>query len=254
MGNIALITGASSGFGKACARLFVENGWKVILTARRIERLKELAEELGKSQVLPLELDITRRTQVEATIETLPDEWRNIDLLINNAGLALGLEPSWEVDLDDWDTMVDTNVKGVMYMCRAVLPVMVKNNHGYIINIGSTAGQWPYKGGNVYGGTKAFVDQFSKNLRTDLQGTLVRVTNLAPGMAESEFSVVRFKGDKASADNVYTGTKPIQPEDIANTCYWLASQPAHINVNTIEIMPTCQSWSALHVQRDLDIE
>jgi NADP-dependent 3-hydroxy acid dehydrogenase YdfG len=170
--------------------------------------------------------------------------------LLNNAGLALGLKPSWEVDLDDWETMVDTNIKGLMYCTRALLPLMVKQDSGHIVNIGSTAGAWPYPGGNVYGGTKAFVQQFSRNLRADLLGSKVRVTNLAPGMAESEFSEVRFKGDVESAAKVYQGVEALRPEDIAETVFWIVNRPAHVNINAIEVMPVGQAWGPLAVHRE----
>lgn len=246
MGKTILITGATAGFGKACAELFAAQGWRLILTGRREERLQELKEKLGDAVAQVIALDVRDREQVFAALDGLGD----IDVLLNNAGLALGLEPAWDVDIDDWETMVDTNIKGLMYCTRALLPDMVKRNVGHVINIGSTAGSWPYPGGNAYGGTKAFVQQFSRNLRADLLGSRVRVTNLAPGMAESEFSNVRFKGDDAAADKVYAGAEPLTPEDIAETVLWIANRPAHVNINAIEVMPVDQTWGPLAVHRE----
>ena len=245
MAKTILITGATSGFGKACAEYFAEQGWKLILTGRRTDRLEALQQQLGDAvrQIIPL--DVRDREQVLDQLGQLA----NIDVLLNNAGLALGLEPSWEVDLDDWETMVDTNIKGLMYCTRALLPQLVKQNGGHIVNIGSTAGSWPYPGGNAYGGTKAFVQQFSRNLRADLIGTRVRVSLVAPGMAESEFSNVRFKGDDEQAAKVYQGTESLQAEDIAETVFWIVSRPAHVNINAIELMPVDQAWGAFAVHR-----
>ena len=246
MAKTILITGATSGFGAACAKRFAAEGWQLILTGRRVERLEQLQTELGAAvrQIIPL--DVCDRQQVFAKFEALQD----VDLLLNNAGLALGLEPAWEADIDDWETMVDTNIKGLMYCTRAILPQMVASNSGHVINVGSIAGSWPYPGGNAYGSTKAFVQQFSRNLRADLHGKKVRVTNLAPGMAESEFSNVRFKGDDEKAAKVYQGVEPLRPEDIAEIVYWVASQPAHVNINAVEVMPVNQTWGPLAVQRD----
>ncbi|MFO7983854.1 MAG: SDR family NAD(P)-dependent oxidoreductase, partial [Desulfuromonadales bacterium] len=211
MSKTALITGATAGFGAACARHFAARDWRLVLAGRRTERLQAMRGELGEAVTDIITLDVRDRDEVFSALQDLPE----IDLLLNNAGLALGLEPAWEVDPDDWETMVDTNVKGVMYCTRAVLPGMVERNRGHVINIGSTAGSWPYPGGNVYGATKAFVQQFSRNLRADLLGTRVRVTSIEPGMAESEFSNVRFKGDTGKAGAVYEGTEPLRPEDVA---------------------------------------
>lgn len=246
MAKTILITGATSGFGAACAKRFAAEGWQLILTGRRVERLEQLQTELGAAvrQIIPL--DVCDRQQVFAKFEALQD----VDLLLNNAGLALGLEPAWDADIDDWETMVDTNIKGLMYCTRAILPQMVASNSGHVINVGSIAGSWPYPGGNAYGSTKAFVQQFSRNLRADLHGKKVRVTNLAPGMAESEFSNVRFKGDDEKAAKVYQGVEPLRPEDIAEIVYWVASQPAHVNINAVEVMPVNQTWGPLAVQRD----
>lgn len=245
-----LITGASAGFGAACARIFATNGNRLILTARRVDPLLKLQAELGASaevQIIPL--DVRDREAVQGAIESLPERFRAVDVLINNAGLALGLEAAQQADLDDWDTMVDTNIKGVMYCTRLVLPGMVARNRGHIINISSTAGAWPYPGGNVYGGTKAFVTQFSRNLRADLLGTHVRVSCIQPGMAETEFSKVRFKGDDQQAAGVYQGTDPLTAEDIAETVRWVVSQPPHVNVNTLELMSIDQSWGPFAIHR-----
>ncbi len=245
MAKTVLITGATSGFGKACAEYFAEKGWQLILTGRRTERLEEIQKQLGSAVSKIITLDVRDRAAVEGALGSLGD----VDLLLNNAGLALGLEPSWEVSLDDWDTMVDTNIKGLTYCTRVLLPQMVKRNSGHIINIGSVAANWPYPGGNVYGGTKAFVQQFSRNLRADLIGHDVRVTVIEPGMAESEFSNIRFKGDADKAAQVYEGTRSLTPRDIAEIVYWTAERPAHVNVNTLEVMCIDQAWNPFAVHR-----
>ena len=233
---IVLITGASAGFGAAMARSFVQAGHRVIATARRKDKLDALAAELGHA-LFPVELDVTDAAAVAALPTQLPAEWEQVDVLINNAGLALGLGPAQSADLTQWDTMIDTNCKGLIHMSRAFLPGMVQRQRGHVINIGSTAGNWPYAGGNVYGASKAFVKQFSRNLRTDLFGTPIRVTNIEPGLCGgTEFSNVRF-GDDAKAAKVYEGVEFITPEDIANTALWVAQAPKHMNVNSIEIMP-----------------
>lgn len=247
MAKTILITGATSGFGAACARRFAAEGWLMVLIGRRTERLEQLEEEMGNSVRAIITLDVRDRKQVHEKLGTLQD----IDLLLNNAGLALGLEPSWDVNLDDWDTMVDTNIKGVMYCTRALLPAMVARDSGHVVNISSTAGSWPYPGGNVYGASKAFVDQYSRNLRADLLGKKVRVTNIAPGMSKSEFSNVRFKGDDEEADKVYKGTEPMQPEDIAEMVWWVANLPDRVNVNFLEAMPVVQSWARLAIHREM---
>lgn len=245
-----LITGASAGFGAACARIFAINGNRLILTARRVDPLLRLQEEFaGAADVHIIPLDVRDREAVQGAIESLPERFRSVDVLINNAGLALGLEPAQRADLDDWDTMVDTNIKGLMYCTRFILPGMVDRNRGHIVNISSTAGDWPYPGGNVYGGTKAFVTQFSRNLRTDLLGTKVRVSCIQPGMAETEFSKVRFKGNDEQAAGVYQGTDPLTAEDIAETVRWIVSQPPHVNVNTLELMSIDQSWGPFAINR-----
>lgn len=245
------ITGASSGFGAACARLFGQKGNRLILTARRIDALTELQKELaGKAEVHIIKLDVRDREAVKSAVEALPEKFAAVDVLINNAGLALGLEPAHQVNLDDWDTMIDTNIKGLTYCTRFILPGMVARNRGQIVNISSTAGNWPYPGGNVYGGTKAFVTQFSRNLRADLLGTKVRVCCIEPGMAETEFSKVRFKGDDEKAAKVYTGAEVLTAEDIAETIEWVVSRPAHVNINELELMCVNQSWGPLAVHRE----
>jgi len=246
---IVLITGASAGFGAEMARTFVSHGHRVILAARRTDRIADLAAELGNA-ALPVTLDVTSRTSIEAALAGLPADWKQIDVLINNAGLALNTVPAHEVPLDDWDTMIATNCKGLVTMTRLVLPDMVARGSGLVINIGSTAGHYPYPGGNVYGATKAFVEQFTLNLRADLVGTSVRATNLAPGLSGgTEFSNVRFKGDDSAAAKVYEGTTPLSAKDIADTAYWIATLPPHVNVNSIELMPTCQGFSPFTIKR-----
>lgn len=248
MNKTIFITGATSGFGKACAHLFAKEGWHLIITGRREDRLKEMARQLT-TPVHVIVQDVRDRQAVARDIEDLPNEFCEIDVLINNAGLALGLGPVHEADLDQWETMVDTNIKGLMYCTRFIVPGMVQRNRGHIINIGSVAGSWPYPGGNVYGATKAFVQQFSNNLRTDLLGTKVRVSNIEPGLAETEFSVVRFSGDKEKAAQFYEGTEPLTAEDIADIALWLVNQPPHVNVNRVEVMPVCQSCGPFAIHR-----
>lgn len=251
MNRTVFITGASAGFGAACARLFAAQGDRLVLAARREEPLLALRDELaGQTAVHPVVLDVRRRKGVQEAVEGLPAEFREVDILVNNAGLALGLEPAHETSLDDWDVMVDTNIKGLMYCTRFILPGMAARNRGHIVNIGSTAGSWPYPGGNVYGGTKAFVEQFSRNLRADLLGKQVRVTCLAPGMAETEFSMVRFRGDAAKASQVYADTQPLTAGDIAEIVLWITGLPSHVNVNTMEVMSINQSWGHLAVHRE----
>ena len=245
---IVFVTGASAGFGAAIARRFIADGARVVATARRLDRLYALREELGP-KLLPIELDVRDNAAVERAVAALPAEFAEIDLLVNNAGLALGLQPAHKTDLADWERMVDTNIKGLMYCTRAVLPGMVARDRGHVVNLGSVAGEWPYPGGNVYGGTKAFVRQFSLNLKADLIGTQVRVSEIEPGMAESEFSLVRFGGDAEKAKAVYAGMQPLTPEDIADTVHWIVSRPAHVNINTISLMPTCQAFSPFAVKR-----
>lgn len=243
------VTGASSGFGAAVARRFAADGARVIAAARREDRLAGLVSELGP-QVHPLILDVRDRARVAVAIQRLPAEFSAIDVLVNNAGLALGLGPAQDADLDDWDQMIDTNCKGLVYCTRAILPGMVARRRGHVINLGSVAGSYPYPGGNVYGGSKAFVHQFSLNLRSDLHGTGVRVTCVEPGMADTEFSLVRFSGDQGKADNVYAGMQPMTADDIAESIHWAATMPQHVNVNTIEMMATAQSFAPFQVARE----
>jgi 3-hydroxy acid dehydrogenase/malonic semialdehyde reductase len=247
---IALVTGATAGFGQAIARRFVKEGAKVVAAARRGERLNELAQELGADKVHSLILDVRDRSAVERAVSELPAGFAEIDVLVNNAGLALGLEPAQRADLDDWDRMVDTNIKGLIYMTRAILPGMVARARGHVINISSVAGSWPYPGGNVYGATKAFVQQFSRNLRADLLGTPLRVTDVAPGMVGgTEFAEVRFHGDKNRAGKIYEGAAPLTSDDIADAVYWAATRPPRVNINAIEVMPICQAWSPMTIHR-----
>ncbi len=248
---IALITGATSGFGAACARHFAAAGWNVIICGRRQELLQTLAAELSPLvEVQALPLDVRDVDAVNASIAALPPQFAAIDLLVNNAGLALGLEPAQHCPLQDWEQMIDTNIKGLIYCTRAVLPGMLERGRGHIVNIGSVAGNYPYPGGNVYGSTKAFVKQFSLNLIADLLGTPVRVTNVEPGMAETEFSLVRFKGDQTQAQRVYAGAQPLQAEDIAEVVYWAATRPAHVNINRVEVMPVSQGFGAFAISRE----
>ncbi len=249
--HVIFITGATSGFGKACAELLASYGAKLILTGRRYEKLKELQQQLGAEQVHIAAMDVTQQDAVQNVISDLPEDFKNVTVLINNAGLALGLNLAQNCDLNDWQQMIDTNIKGVLNCTHAILPTMIENNNGYIINIGSIAGSYSYPGGNVYGATKAFVKQFSLNLRADLFGTPIRITNIEPGLAETEFSVVRFKGDAEKAKKLYEGTVPIIAQDIAETVLWCISRPPHININRIEVMPTCQSFSMFAIDRTL---
>lgn len=243
------ITGASAGFGSAIARRFAHDGARVILAARRLERLKALADELG-DQAHVIELDVRDNAAIEAAVAALPPAFAGIDVLVNNAGLALGMEPAHKALLDDWERMVDTNIKGLMYMTRALLPGMVARGRGHVVNISSTAAEWPYAGANVYGASKAFVHQLSLNLRADLAGTPVRVTEIAPGLAGgTEFSNVRFHGDDARAASVYENAQPLTAEDVADTVHWVATRPAHVNINTVTLMPVSQSFAGLSVHK-----
>lgn len=246
--STAFVTGASAGFGEAITRRLVKDGHRVIAAGRRKDRLDTLAAALGGS-VLPFVLDVTDAAAVAALPGSLPEEWRAVDVLVNNAGLALGTSPAWQAKAADWDTMVRTNVSGLIAMTHALLPGMVERNRGYVISIGSTAGTYPYPGGNVYGSTKAFVSHFMQNLKSDLVGTNVRVTSVEPGLVGgTEFSVVRL-GDSEKAASVYQGTVPLTAEDIAETVGWLVALPDHMNVNRIELMPTCQAPGPLAIKR-----
>lgn len=246
------ITGASSGFGEACARRFAQAGWSLIITGRREDRLQALADELSaQTDVLPLVLDVRDRSAMESAIAGLPERFARLRGLINNAGLALGTDVAQHCDLDQWETMVDTNIKGLLYSTRLLLSRLIAHGAGAgIVNLGSIAGNWPYPGSHVYGASKAFVRQFSLNLRCDLLGTGVRVTNLEPGLCESEFSLVRFGGDQARYDSIYQGANAIQPADIAETIWWLLNQPAHLNINSLELMPVSQAWNNFAIHRE----
>lgn len=247
---IVLITGATSGFGAEMARKFVQSGHKVIATGRRKERLDGLAAELG-SAFFPVAMDVRDKTSINNALASLPPAWQAIDVLINNAGLALGIEAAQKASLEEWETMIATNCTGLVTITHAVLPAMVARGSGMIINIGSVAGTYPYPGGNVYGATKAFVDQFTMNLRADLVGTGVRATNIAPGLCGgTEFSNVRLKDDTAAA-KVYEGTVPLTAHDIAEAAYWIATLPSHVNINYIEMMPTCQGFGPFAVKRNI---
>ena len=245
----ALVTGATAGFGAAITRRLAGQGWRVIATGRRRDRLDALAEELDDA-VLPLVLDVTDAEAIAALPGSLPPDWRTVDLLVNNAGLALGLAPAQQSRIDDWDRMVATNVIGLIHMTRALLPGMVERDRGHVVNLGSIAATYPYPGGHVYGATKAFVKQFTLNLKADLLGTNVRVTDIEPGLCGgTEFSTVRFGGDTAKADAIYQGTTPLTADDIAEAVSWVVNLPAHVNINRIEMMPTCQASASLAVKR-----
>lgn len=245
-----LITGATSGFGAEMARKFVQCGHKVIAAGRRKERLEGLATELG-SAFFPVAMDVRDKASINDALASLPPAWQAIDVLINNAGLALGIEPAHKASLEEWETMIATNCTGLVTITHAILPAMVARGSGTIINIGSVAGTYPYPGGNVYGATKAFVDQFTMNLRADLVGTGVRTTNIAPGLCGgTEFSNVRLKDDAAAA-KVYEGTVPLTSHDIAETAFWIATLPPHVNINYIEMMPTCQGFGPFAVKRNI---
>ena len=248
MDKTALITGATSGFGRAAVERFVAAGWRVVACGRRAERLQALVDALGADKVHAAVFDIRYELAMQSAITALPARFRDIDLLVNNAGLALGTRPAQESSLDDWRTMVETNILALVTMTRALLPTLIERK-GAIVNVSSTAANYPYTGGNVYGGTKAFVSQFSLNLRADLHGTGVRVTALEPGMAETEFTLVRTHGDQAASDALYAGARPMTATDIAETIFWIASLPPHLNVNRLEMMPASQSFAGFQVAR-----
>ena len=248
MSRTALVTGATSGFGRATVERFVAGGWRVVACGRRAERLRALVDALGEDQVHAAAFDIRDAAAMQAAIDALPAGFRDIDLLVNNAGLALGTQAAQQSSLDDWRTMIDTNVTALVTLTRALLPTLIERR-GAIVNVSSTAGKYPYPGGNVYGGTKAFVSQFSLNLRADLHGTGVRVTALEPGMAETEFTLVRTHGDRAASDALYAGAEPMTASDIADTLWWVANLPPHLNINRLELMPTTQSFGPFAVHR-----
>jgi NADP-dependent 3-hydroxy acid dehydrogenase YdfG len=246
MNNIILITGATSGFGKAIAEKFAANKWNCIITGRRKERLQKIADELSSKyqiKILPLVFDVQQREEVFQQIENLPEEWKAIDVLVNNAGLALGRDTFDKASLDDWETMIDTNVKGLLYVSKAVLPFMIAKNKGHIINIGSTAAKEVYMNGNVYCASKHAVDAISKAQRMDLLPHKIKVTAIHPGAAETEFSIVRFKGDEQKANAVYEGFEPLHAEDIAKICFYCATLPAHVCINDLVVTCTAQANS-----------
>lgn len=247
-----LVTGVTAGFGRAIAELLISKGHTVIGTGRRQEKLDELKSQLGDN-FIPLNFDVSDLPATKTALQTLPNDLlTNIDVLVNNAGLALGLEPADKTDFADWQQMVNTNILGLIHLTHEILPLMVANNDGYIINLSSTAGSYPYFGGNVYGATKAFVTQFSLNLRADLVGKNIRVSNIEPGLCGgTEFSNIRFHGDDAKAAQVYDSVQYVTPQDIANMVAWLIEQPKHVNINRIEVMPTAQTFAGLKVVKDL---
>jgi 3-hydroxy acid dehydrogenase / malonic semialdehyde reductase len=246
--QIVLITGASSGIGAACAKVFANAGAKLILAARRLERLQELADEVSKNfatEIHLLQLDVRDRTAVQSAISTLPPSWSEIDILINNAGLSRGLDKLHEGDFQDWEEMIDTNIKGLLYLTRYVVPGMVKRDRGHVVNIGSIAGHQTYPSGNVYCGTKAAVRAISEGLKQDLLGTPIRVSSVDPGMVETEFSEVRFHGDSDRANKVYQGVKPLTPEDVADVIFFCVTRPSHVNINEVVLMPVDQASATL---------
>jgi len=245
----AFITGATSGFGAAAARRFVADGWRVVATGRRADRLQALVEALGADKVHAAAFDMRDEAAMRAAIDALPSGFRDIDLLVNNAGLAQGTLPAQRALLSDWQTMIDTNIRALVAVTHALLPTLIERR-GAIINVSSTAANYPYTGGNVYGGSKAFVSQFSLGLRADLHGTGVRVTALEPGMAETEFTLVRTHGDQAASDALYKGAHPMTAEDIADTIHWVATLPPHLNINRLEMMPTSQSFAGFQIARE----
>ncbi|WP_318390769.1 SDR family NAD(P)-dependent oxidoreductase [Enterobacter sp.] len=250
--KVAFITGATSGFGEAAAHVFARAGWALVLSGRRLARLEALKETLGSDvPVHIIELDVRDNAAVTKAVAALPATFRDVTTLINNAGLALAPQAAQNVDLQDWQTMIDTNVTGLVNVTHALLPTLIAHGAGAsIINIGSIAGQWPYPGSHVYGATKAFVKQFSYNLRCDLLGTGVRVTDLAPGIAETEFTLVRTKGDQAASDKLYNGTTPLTARDIAEQMFYIATLPDHMNINRVEVMPVRQAWQPFAIDRD----
>ncbi|WP_086981209.1 SDR family NAD(P)-dependent oxidoreductase [Vibrio aphrogenes] len=251
MTNVAFITGATSGFGRAAARRFAQDGWSLVLSGRRMERLQELKAELSHVPVHIIQLDVRDAQAVKTAVSELPAEFSKVKALMNNAGLALAPQKADKVDLQDWHTMIDTNITGLVNVTHALLPTLIETGAGAsIVNIGSIAGQWPYPGSHVYGASKAFVQQFTYNLRCDLLGTGVRVTDIAPGLAETEFTLVRTNGDQEASDKLYNSTTPLTAEDIAEQMFYVATLPDHININRLEVMPTRQAWSAFAVDRD----
>ncbi|HKB83208.1 MAG TPA: SDR family NAD(P)-dependent oxidoreductase [Burkholderiales bacterium] len=249
MTKTVMITGATAGFGGAAVRRFANAGWRVVATGRRADRLQKLTDEFGKEKVFTASFDMRDPDAIEAALASLPAAFRNIDLLINNAGLALGTAPAQKASLEQWSQMIETNVTGLVTITHKLLATLIAQK-GAIINISSVAASYPYPGGNVYGGTKAFVAQFSLGLRSDLHGTGVRVTSVEPGMAETEFTLVRTSGNQAASDNLYKGANPMTADNIAETLFWIATLPPHMNINRIELMPVNQSFSPFQIHRD----
>ena len=247
MKKTAFVTGATSGFGEAIARRLSKEGYKIVALARREDRLKKLAGELGDTHIIVA--DIRDKEAVFKAVESLPDKFKDIEVLVNNAGMALGFEKTIDAKVEDFEAMIDTNVKGLIYSTKAVLPLLYKQEKGYIFNLGSTAGSWPYPGSNVYGATKAFVKQFSLNLRNDLVGTNIRVTNIEPGLCKTEFSEVRFKGDKTKADSIYENTNFITAEDIATILLNCLNMPESVNINRVEVMANTQTWAGFAIEK-----
>jgi serine 3-dehydrogenase len=248
MTKTLLVSGATAGFGAAIVERFTGAGWRIVATGRRAERLQQLVERFGAGVVHPAAFDIRDAAAMQAALDAIPAPFRDIDVLVNNAGLALGTAPAQRADLAQWRQMIDTNVTALATMTHALLPTLIARR-GAIFNISSIAGSYPYPGGNVYGATKAFVTQFSLNLRSDLHGTGVRVTSIEPGLAETEFTLVRTGGDRAASDALYAGTHPITAEDIAESVWWIANLPPHLNINRFEVMPVSQSLAGLQVHR-----
>lgn len=246
---VVFITGATSGFGAAAARRYVEAGGKVIATGRRGDRLKELQAELGAENCHIIELDVQDRKAIDAAIAALPAPFDKINIVLANAGLALGLQPAAEADIGDWETMIATNITGLVYTVRALLPGMIARGGGHVVTLGSVAGDYPYPGGSVYGATKAFVKQFALNIRSDVQGKNIRVTNIEPGLTETEFSLVRFKGDEGKAAKPYENTKAMNADDIAETIVWSTLLPHHVNVNRLQVMATTQAFGNFDIYR-----
>lgn len=248
MKGTAFITGATSGFGDAIARRLSKEGYKIVALGRRRDRLEKLAKELKNTHII--ECDIRDKDAVLKAVKNIPESYRDIEILVNNAGLALGIDGILQTSVDDLETMIDTNIKGLLYSTKAVLPIMAARKSGYVFNLGSTAGAWPYPGSHVYGASKAFVKQFSRNIRNDLKGTGIRVTEIAPGICKTEFSEVRFKGDIERANEVYAGVEPITAQDIATIVVNCINMPKHVNINIVELMATAQTWAGLHVEKN----
>lgn len=249
MPQTVLITGATAGFGAATARRFVRSGWQVIATGRRADRLEALADELGRERVAIAPFDVRDAAAMDAALAALPEGFRDVDVLVNNAGLALGTAPAQKADLAQWKTMIDTNITSLVTLTHRLLPALIARK-GMVVNVSSIAATYPYPGSNVYGGTKAFVQQFSLGLRSDLHGTGVRVTSLEPGLALTEFTLVRTSGNHDASDTLYKGAHPLTGDDIAEAIFWVASLPPHVNINRLEMMPVSQSWPAFQIARE----